>query len=144
MPLSRAVELIRGVKGSTVELTVVPANPGGESARKIVRIVRDEVKLEQQQVSAKIIDLSRADGKTVRLGVIELPSFYEGTDRAHRSATADVARLIEKLKTEDVRDIVFDLRYNRPRGWLEEAIDLSRALYSTRSRSANTRSGRRH
>ena len=124
MPLSRAIELIRGVKGTTVELTVVPADPGRESARKTVRIVREEVKLEQQQAKARIVDLPGADGQTTRLGVIDLPSFYEGNDSVHRSATADVARLLQKLKIEGVRGIVLDLRRNGG-GSLEEAINLT-------------------
>jgi carboxyl-terminal processing protease len=124
MPLSRAVELIRGAKGTAVELTIVPANPGLEADRKTVRIVRDEVKLEQQQAKAQIVDLPDANGRTTRLGVIDLPSFYEGGDRAHRSATADVARLVQKLKAEGVRGIVLDLRRNGG-GSLEEAIQLT-------------------
>jgi carboxyl-terminal processing protease len=124
MPLSRAVELIRGAKGTTVELTIVPTNPSLEAARKTVRIVRDEVKLEQQQAKAQIVDLPGANGQTTRLGVIDLPSFYEGADGAHRSATTDVARLIQKLKAEGVRGIVLDLRRNGG-GSLEEAIHLT-------------------
>jgi carboxyl-terminal processing protease len=123
MPLSRAVELIRGAKGTTVELTIVPANPSLASARKTVRIVRDEIKLEEQQAKAQIV-VPGANGQTTRLGVIDLPSFYEGADRAHRSATADVARLIQKLKAEGVRGIVLDLRRNGG-GSLEEAIHLT-------------------
>jgi carboxyl-terminal processing protease len=124
MPLSRAVELIRGAKGTTVELTIVPSNPSLEAARKTVRIVRAEVKLEQQQARAQIVDLPDANGRTTRLGIIDLPSFYEGADREHRSATADVARLLKKLKTEGVRGIVLDLRRNGG-GSLEEAINLT-------------------
>ena len=124
MPLSGAIELIRGVKGTAVELTIVPADASGEATRKIVRIVRDEVRLEEQQAKAQIVDLPGADGQTMRLGVIDLSSFYEGTDRAHRSATADVARLVQKLKAEGVRGIVLDLRQNGG-GSLEEAIKLT-------------------
>jgi carboxyl-terminal processing protease len=137
MPLSRAIELIRGVKGTTVELTIVPASPGRETARKTVRIVRDEVKLEQQQAKARIVDLPGADGQTTRLGVINLPSFYEGTDRAHRSATADVARLVQKLKADGVRGIVLDLRGNGG-GSLEEAINLT-GLFIRRGPVVQTR-----
>ena len=137
MPLARAIELIRGVKGTTVELTIVPADSGREAARKAVRIVRDEVKLEEQQAKARIVDLPGADGQTTRLGVIDLPSFYEGTDRAHRSATADVARLVQKLKAEGVRGIVLDLRRNGG-GSLEEAINLT-GLFIRRGPVVQTR-----
>ncbi len=124
MPLSRAIELIRGKKGTTVDLTIVPADPGRETTPRTVRIMRDEVKLEQQQAKARIVDLPDANGKKTRLGVIDLPSFYEGNDRAHRSATADVARLLQKLKEEGVLGIVLDLRRNGG-GSLEEAITLT-------------------
>ena len=92
LPLSRVIELVRGVRGTAVELTIVPGDPGRAATRKTVRIVRDEIKLEQQQAKAQIVDLPGSNGQTIRLGVIDLPSFYEGTDQAHRSATADVAR----------------------------------------------------
>jgi carboxyl-terminal processing protease len=124
MPLSRATELIRGAKGTTVELTIVTADAVRESEHKTVRIVRDEVKLEEQQAKARIVDLPAADGQTTRLGVIDLPSFYEGSDGPHRSATADVASLVQKLKAEGVRGIVLDLRRNGG-GSLEEAINLT-------------------
>jgi carboxyl-terminal processing protease len=124
MPLSRATELIRGAKGTTVELTIVSGDAVHESERKTVRIVRDEVKLEEQQAKAQIVDLPGADGQTTRLGVIDLPSFYEGSDGAHRSATTDVALLIQKLKAEGVRGIVLDLRRNGG-GSLAEAINLT-------------------
>ena len=137
MPLSRAVELIRGAKGTTVELTIVPGNPSVEAGRKTVRIVRDEIKLEQQQAKAQIVDLPGADGQPTRLGVIDLPSFYEGADRAHRSATADVGRLIQKLKGEGVRGIVLDLRRNGG-GSLEEAIHLT-GLFIRRGPVVQTR-----
>jgi carboxyl-terminal processing protease len=137
MPLSRAVELIRGPKGTTVELTIVPGNSSLGTARKTVRIVRDEVKLEQQQAKAQIVDLPGTNEQTTRLGVIELPSFYEGTDRAHRSATADVARLLQKLKAEGVQGIVLDLRRNGG-GSLEEAIHLT-GLFIPRGPVVQTR-----
>ncbi len=124
MPLSRATELIRGPKGTTVELTVVAADAVRESEPKTVRIVRDEVKLEEQQAKARIVDLPAADGQTTRLGVIDLPSFYGGGDGPHQSATADVAHLVQKLKAEGVRGIVLDLRRNGG-GSLEEAINLT-------------------
>jgi carboxyl-terminal processing protease len=124
MPLSRATELIRGAKGTTVELTIVAADAVRESEHKTVRIVRDEVKLEEQQAKARIVDLPAADGQTTRLGVIDLPSFYEGSDGPHRSATADVASLVQKLRAAGVRGIVLDLRRNGG-GSLEEAINLT-------------------
>jgi carboxyl-terminal processing protease len=63
-----------------------------------------------------------------RLGIIDLPSFYAGMDgrkdASSRSVTADVSRLLKKLKSEHVRGIVLDLRQNGG-GSLDEAIKLT-------------------
>jgi carboxyl-terminal processing protease len=128
MSLSRAVELIRGPKGSTVMLSVLPAGALQGSAPKVESLVRDEVKLEDQAAKARIVDLPTAAGPTVRLGVIDLPAFYTDSTghegETHRSATADVARLLTKLKAEHVHGVVLDLRRNGG-GSLDEAISLT-------------------
>jgi carboxyl-terminal processing protease len=125
MPLSRAVELIRGPKGSTVTLTVIPAGVGGGALTKTASLVRDEITLEDQQAKARIIDAPNGKGATVRLGVVDLPSFYAAMGGVgRRSATSDVSRLLNKLKAEHVRGVVLDLRHNGG-GSLEEAISLT-------------------
>ena len=128
MPLTRAVELIRGPKGTTVKLTILPAGAVEGSLPKAVSLVRDKIKLEDQEAKARILDLPTAQGGPLRLGVIELPSFYADLDgrkgEEARSATADVATLLAKLKAEHVRGIVVDLRGNGG-GSLDEAINLT-------------------
>jgi carboxyl-terminal processing protease len=121
MPLTRIVQLIRGPKGSQVTLTIRP--PTG--ANKTVRLTRADVKLKDQQAKARIVDLPRPGAAPLRLGVIDLPSFYSGDDDSGgRGCTADVARLLAKLQAEKVRGIVLDLRRNGG-GSLQEAIDLT-------------------
>lgn len=128
MPLPEAVELIRGTKGTKVVLTIIPAGSADSSVRKTITLVRDEIKLEDQAAKARIIDLGNATNNPLRIGIIDLPSFYAGSDnptrRGHRSATADVARLLEKLKQEKVQGLILDLRRNGG-GSLEEAITLT-------------------
>ncbi len=68
MPLPDAVKLIRGPKGTRVRLTIIPAGAADESVRKTITIVRDEVKLEDQQAKARIVDLPQKDGATLPLG----------------------------------------------------------------------------
>ena len=46
MPLTQAVELIRGKKGTSVFLNIIPADATDESARKTITIVREVIKLE--------------------------------------------------------------------------------------------------
>jgi len=132
MKLSKVVELIRGPKDSEVRLTVVPADAPDPSVRKVISLVREEIKLEDQEAKAKIIELPDGDGKSVRLGVIDLPSFYsafelEGQGRRAgdpKSTTTDVARLLHKLVQEHVAGVILDLRRNGG-GSLEEAINLT-------------------
>jgi carboxyl-terminal processing protease len=138
MPLSRAVELIRGPRGSKVTLTIVAAADG---ARKAVTIVRDQVELADEEAHAKTVELPTGDKTTMRLGVIDLPSFYSnlgmGADAPRRSATVDVARLLAELATEHVQGIVLDLRHNGG-GSLEEAISLA-GLFIRRGPIVQTR-----
>ena len=147
LPLSRIVSLIRGPKGTVVHITVVPAGDGGDGTRRTVRLVRDEIKLEEQRAKATIVDLPLADGSTRRLGVIDLPSFYadlgkQAGDRAgggpdSASATADVTRLLRKLVSEDVEGVILDLRRNGG-GSLKEAITLT-GLFITHGPVVQTR-----
>ncbi len=126
LPLSQAVDLIRGKKGSSVFLNIIPANSTDDSARKTVTIVREEIKLEDQQAKAQIIDLPSGD-QTQRVGVIDLTAFYagEGNEKSGpTSATDDVSKIIEKLKKEKVTGIILDLRRNGG-GSLQEAISLA-------------------
>ncbi len=128
MPLTRAVELIRGPKGSTVSLTILPAGAADGSPTKTISLVRDKINLDDQQAKARILDLPADRGGKLRLGVIDLPSFYADMDGRKggqgRSATADVVTLLKKLKAEHVRGIVLDLRGNGG-GSLDEAISLT-------------------
>jgi carboxyl-terminal processing protease len=129
MNLNKLVQLIRGPKGTEVRLTIVPADD--PSARRVVSLVREEIKLEDQEAKAKVIELPNGAGRTLRLGVIDLPSFYTpfdlpgGRDRSEpKSTTADVARLLKKLTEEKVAGVILDLRRNGG-GSLEEAIRLT-------------------
>ena len=53
--LDDVVELIRGPKGSTVQLQVVGADADKESSRRVT-IVRNTIKLEEQAAQAKVIE----------------------------------------------------------------------------------------
>jgi len=130
MSLTKAVQLIRGPKGTEVRLTMIPAGLGA-SARKVVTLIRDEIQLPEYAAKAKIIDLPDSHGGKVRLGVIDLPSFYATFDVTSskdkpepKSTTADVAALLNKLKEENVAGVILDLRRNGG-GSLEEAIKLT-------------------
>ncbi len=126
MKLDKVVEKIRGKKGTTVRLLVVPADATDPAKRKIVDIVRDEVKLKEQAAKAEILDLQNGNGQPTRIGWITLPSFYSSMDDqgTPKSTTEDVAALISRLKKEGIQGLVIDLRRDGG-GSLEEAINLT-------------------
>jgi carboxyl-terminal processing protease len=130
MSLGKAVQLIRGPKGTEVRLTIIPAG-GDSAARTTLTLVRDEIKLEDQEAKAKLIEMPTSNRSPLRLGVIDLPSFYASFDPSNtrgksepRSTTEDVRRLLTKLKQEHVGGVILDLRRNGG-GSLEEAINLT-------------------
>ena len=130
MPLNKVVQLIRGPKNSEVRLTLIPADATDLAIRKVVPIIREEIKLEDSAAKAKLIELPGGKGGKLRLGVIDLPSFYAPMDinqkekTTARSTTADVTKLLVKLAEEKADGIILDLRRNGG-GSLEEAIKLT-------------------
>ena len=122
------VKLIRGPKGTTVRLDILP---GGKSPSKIVEIVRDEITLDDQAVQDEIFESGRkADGTPYKIGYIELPDFYldmeamQRRDPNARSASSDIKKILKKFVEENVDAVVLDLRYNGG-GSLQEAIAIA-------------------
>ncbi len=137
MSLNKVVQMIRGPKGTEVRLTVIPVTDASE--RRVVTLIRDEIKLDDQAAKAKVIDLPTADGHSFRLGVIDLPTFYVPMDvgaprkpdpagaeppAPQHYTSVDVARLLTKLKAEQCQGVILDLRRNGG-GSLEECIKLT-------------------
>jgi len=128
--LDEVVKLIRGPKGSTVRLEVIPAsNAPSDQSSKVVTITREAVKLEEQAAKKKVLELKH-DGRDYKLGVIELPAFYldfkafRAGDPNYKSTTRDVKRLLDELQAEKVDGVVIDLR-NNGGGSLQEATELT-------------------
>ena len=123
------VQIIRGPRQTTVRLEIIPAIAADEHQSRIVSILRDTVKLEEQAAKKKIIPVERSSA-TRKVGVIDLPTFYHDFkgDQAHtgalRSTFTDVRKLLGELAKEKVSGIVLDLRDNGG-GALNEAIAVS-------------------
>lgn len=125
------VDLIRGPKDSVVRLEVLPESVGVDGPSKLIDIVRNEVKLEEQAASSRVIEVpGEAGAPAQKIGVIDLPVFYlDFNGRArnlpdYRSSTRDVRRIIDELKEEGVTGIIMDLR-NNGGGSLLEATTLT-------------------
>ena len=127
--LSEVVELIRGPKGTTVRLEIIPAKSFGSGETQIIEIVRNEVKLEEQAAQADVIEIQR-DSLTYKIGIIDIPTFYMDFEAAsrgdpnYRSTSRDVRRLLDELESKQVDAVLIDLR-NNGGGSLREANDLT-------------------
>jgi carboxyl-terminal processing protease len=115
--LDDVVQLIRGPAGTVVRLQILPAGASPGSKEQIYEFTRNKITLESQ-ASKKKIETINIDGKSYKVGVIDVPSFYQdfdakvNGDKEYRSTTRDVAKLIEELKAENVEGLVMDLRGN--------------------------------
>jgi carboxyl-terminal processing protease len=124
MRLDKVVEMIRGKKGTRVRLLAIPSDAADPSRRKNVELVRDEIKLKDQEARADIIIKKDENGDPIKLGWLTLPSFYADMDRHQKSTTRDVLALLKRLKKENIAGLVVDLRRNGG-GSLEEALSLT-------------------
>ncbi|MDT0553204.1 carboxy terminal-processing peptidase [Urechidicola vernalis] len=104
MRLDKAIEFIKGKKGTEVRLTLKKIDGSIET----ISIVRDVIELAETFVKSSIIE---KDNK--KYGVINLPAFYiDYNDRNGRNCAEDMAQEIEKLKSENIDGILIDLRNN--------------------------------
>ena len=127
--LDDTVALIRGASDTMVVLDVLPADAGPDGQHKRISLIRKTISLEGQ--SAKSSIQSIVDGNTTRrIGTISLPTFYadfaarQNGAPDYKSATRDVARLLDAFKKEKVDSVLIDLR-NNGGGSLAEAIELT-------------------
>jgi len=134
MNLNEVVKLIRGKRGTTVRLKVVPV---GQTAPKILDIVRDKIELKDSEARGEVIEEGRkSDGTPWKIGVINLPSFYmdmKGArqgQRDYKSTTRDCRRLLREFREKGVDCVVLDLR-NNGGGSLPESISLTGLFIDT-------------
>ena len=121
MDLRDVVRKIRGKKGSTVWLGVL--RQGGSVERFTIALVRDKINLDQQAAKLRFEELEAANG-TVKLAVIELPSFYGDKDPTHRQASSDVKRLLAEAEEGGAQGVVLDLSRNGG-GLLDHAVEIT-------------------
>ncbi|MEK1898864.1 MAG: carboxy terminal-processing peptidase [Rhizobium sp.] len=127
--LDEVVQLIRGKKGSVVRLDILPADAGADGTHRVVSLVRDKISLDKQAARKTVLSVNVGD-VTRKIGVITLPTFYEDFEARHKgdkdykSASRDVAKLLDELKQEKVDSVLIDVR-NNGGGSLDEAIDLT-------------------
>lgn len=125
--IDEVVKLIRGPKNTYVRLKIIPAKKN--DVTRIVQIMRDTVKLEEQSAKKQIKTVV-SGMKTYKIGIIEIPNFYIDFEAYHRgdihykSTTSDVRKLLFELAGENIDGLIIDLRDNGG-GALKEASDLT-------------------
>ncbi len=118
MSIEEVVELMRGERGTPVNITVIRGDlTDGDKTEKqtlVVDLVRDEVIIKDSRIESSCEPFG--DGV---LAVVKLYSFYQDPQF---SSTEDLISEIEKIKSENnLKGVVLDMRYNTG-GLLSQAI----------------------
>ena len=123
MRIDDAIKLIKGPKGTIVELTV---RRKADNEIKTFPITRDEVVLEESYAKSTLI---KKDNKTY--GLITLPKFYvDFNDYKEINCASDVKKEIINLKKEGIEGLVLDLR-NNGGGALQTVVDMTGLFIET-------------
>jgi carboxyl-terminal processing protease len=121
MDLRDVVRLIRGKRGTTVHLTVL--RQGETTERFQVSIVRDKIRLEEAAAKLRVEEVETEEGK-LKLGVLDLPSFYGDRNPGERQSSRDVEKLLREAKEKELDGLVLDLSRNGG-GLLENSVDIA-------------------
>jgi carboxyl-terminal processing protease len=145
--LDDVVQIIRGPGGTVVRLQILPAGAAPGSPERVLSLIRDKVKLEEQAAKSDRLEISH-EGNPYHIGVIRVPSFYldyaalTRGEEDYKSTTRDVERLVGELEAEGIDGLVLDLRQNGG-GHLSEATELS-GLFIERGPVVQLRQTRRN
>lgn len=129
MRLDDVVQMIRGEKGTTVRLEIIPAEAPAGSPPKKLTLVRDKIVLTDREAKSDTLEITH-EGHAYRIGIISLPTFYSDMaaqardEKDYKSTTRDVRQKIEELKKANIDGLIIDLRYNSG-GALQEAVELT-------------------
>ena len=116
MLVDEAVRLIRGEKGTEVTLTLQKK----DGSVKEVKLIREEVSIEDTFARSIIVNSPKGE----KYGYIYLPSFNADFDDPNgRNASDDVKAEIVKLKSQNIKGIILDVR-NNGGGSLTEVVDI--------------------
>jgi carboxyl-terminal processing protease len=106
MRLDKAVQLIRGPKGTEVRLTVKKI----DGSIVVIPIIRDVVIIDETYARSIKVENTEAD---VNAAYILLPSFYaDFNNRGGRNSADDIKAELKKIKQEDYDGVILDLRNN--------------------------------
>ncbi|MEI8138145.1 MAG: carboxy terminal-processing peptidase, partial [Bacteroidota bacterium] len=112
LEIDESIDLIKGKKGTEVRLTVKKS----DNTVKVIPIIRDVIEIEETFAKSAILENKN------KIGYIYLPSFYtDFTRTGARGCSNDMRKEIEKLKKQNIKGLVIDLRDNGG-GSLQEVV----------------------
>ncbi|WP_394366811.1 carboxy terminal-processing peptidase [Blattabacterium cuenoti] len=115
--LENSIRLIRGKKGSKVKLTLQKKNGSIEE----IILTRDVI--EKKEIFAKSAMI--LDKNENKYGLIYLPEFYFNPENKNgRNAAKDMKKIIQKLKKENIKGLIIDIR-NNGGGSLDTVIEIA-------------------
>jgi len=138
--LNEAVGLIRGERGTTVRLEVLP---GGRGRPVVYDITRSRVELATAKVRAEVLSVEQSGDKPLKVGVIAIPSFYldvaaqQRGEKNYKNVVQDCKSLLQGFSLQNVDCVVVDVR-NNGGGPLPTAIGMV-GLFLDRGRVAQAK-----
>jgi carboxyl-terminal processing protease len=124
MKLRDVVKLIRGPRGTKVQLKVIPV---GKIEPVVYNLTRQKIEMKSQEARGEVVKQGKkADGSPYLIGVIDIPSFYADFSARGKgkSCTDDVRKILKEFEISKVDGVVLDLRLNGG-GSLGEALSLT-------------------
>lgn len=120
MDMEDAIELIKGKKGTEVRLTVKKS----DNSLKVISIIRDVIEIEETFAKSALLENKN------KIGYIYLPSFYtDFTRNGARHCSQDMRKEIEKLKKQNIKGLIVDLRDNGG-GSLQEVVEMAGLFFT--------------
>jgi len=121
MSLRDVVSIIRGERGTTVRITFLRKTDTTE--RLEVAIVRDKVTIADSAASVEFEEVE-IGGKTRKLAILDLPTFYGDSDPSKRQSGRDVRDLLRQVRDEKADGLLLDLSRNGG-GKLESSVQIA-------------------
>ena len=128
MELRDVVKLIRGPKGSDVRLKILRKS-SKDPERFELTLARDKIKLEDEAASLTYMD-REVGGQKMKIGLLNLPSFYADNRKNGPSAASDTKKLLAEAVKNKADAVVLDLS-NNGGGSLRDAVDIAGLFFGS-------------
>lgn len=128
MELRDVVKLIRGPKGTEVRLKIL-RKMAKEPERFEITLIRDKIKLEDEAAAITYMD-REIGGQKLKIGLLNLPSFYADNRKNGPSAATDMKKILVDANKQKADAIVLDLSTNGG-GSLRDAVDIAGLFFGT-------------